>query len=279
MQIRKTRLAVPGRAEHPGHRAMSKYTTIVAVIAFVVMISVTHAHAHHERDYERSEQELKFVFDSIIYEYSMIYESPVFRHVHSVRIEDLEYNEAGERLLARRYSDGHRVMARTYGGTKYPVYDAIQTNRRLRRTREPGKRVSVGLVLGDLDDLVGYYPEGDSEVQEIFNTTLVDMFQRIYSLRLPVCVATVVLYADLLEVPAGTDGYHDSFGPLFGIVVTGRIAASESLDPYGWGAPHFWTPLFAREGYDDVFRELVGYYPQWDEWNRIHESYPCPSGE
>ena len=251
---------------------MRKCTTIVAVIAFVVGLGATHARAHHERDYERSEEALEVEFSSLMFD------SSVFGYIHSVWIDDLEHNEAGERVLARRDHAGHRVMAPTSAGTRYPVYDAIQTNRRLRATNEPGKRVSVGLVLRDLDDLVGASSEGDLEVQNIINDTLDAIYESIYSLKLPVCVATVVFYADLLEFPAGTVDYHDIhiLGPLFGFVVTGRSAASKPWEPYRRGAPRFWTLLFAREGYDEVFRQLLGYYPQWD-WP--HESYPCLGGE
>ena len=241
---------------------------IPGVIALA--IGAPRADAHHERDYERSEEALEVEFSSLIYG------SSVFRYVHSVRIDDLEHNEAGERVLARRDHTGHRVMAPTSAGNWVPVYDAIDTDRRLRKTHEPGKRGSVGLVLQDLDDLVGDSSEDDLEVQNIINDTLAAMYESIYSLKLPVCMATVVFYADLLEFPAGTVDYHDIhiLGPLFGFVVTGRSATREPWEPYRRGAPHFWTLLFTRN--DDVFRQLLGYYPQWD---RPHESYPCPGSE
>ena len=237
-------------------------TAIAAAIAIVG--ALTHVDAHHERDYGRDENALEEKLEQ------MIGHSSVFRYVHSIRIDDVEHNEAGERVLARRDSSGHRITART-SYAPFPVYDAIDSNRRLRTTREPGKSVSVALVLRELDDLVD-----DFDVQDTISETLAAIYESIYKLNLQVCTATVVLHADLLEYPAGTEAYHHIYvmGPLFGTVLTARRAASAPWNGYGPGAPPFWALLFVREGFN--IKRLLGYVPQWD---RPSEGYPCPSDE
>ena len=174
----------------------------------------------------------------------------------------------GERVLARRDRSGHRITTRTTFA-EFPVYDAIDANRRLRTTHEPGKRVSVAFVLRDLDDLVD-----DFEVRDTINEALAAIYESIYKLDLPVCTATVVLRAELLESEGSYGQPIYVMGPLFGTVLTARRAAYAPWRGYGPGAPPFWTPLFIRKGFN--IKQLLGYVPQWD---RPREGYPCPSDE